>query len=166
METVLQILQYGIMPDTAAMNAVLFGARVMAGSFFALSGWHKLTDACRHATLVRTLREAGIPMIGINQWFVPAVELLGGLALISGILSPLAAMGLLIICCVASLTDGLARVYSWQPIDTADMVDDILYLPEVLYAAMLIMIIVYGPGAWTYVDLVDTISRSVVKGAL
>jgi len=41
------------------------------GSFFALSGFHKLTNKERHKTFQETLRVLGIPHVGVLQWFVP-----------------------------------------------------------------------------------------------
>jgi uncharacterized membrane protein YphA (DoxX/SURF4 family) len=52
----------GTLPAIAAMRLAL-------GSFFVLSGVHKLTNEERHKTFVETLRVLGIPRIGILQWF-------------------------------------------------------------------------------------------------
>jgi hypothetical protein len=62
----------GTLPAIAAMRFAL-------GSFFVLSGFHKLTNRERHETFVETLRVLKIPHIGILQWFVPGVEFFGGL---------------------------------------------------------------------------------------
>jgi len=62
----------GTLPAIAAMRFAL-------GSFFVLSGVHKLMNKERHKTFVETLRVLGIPHIRILQWFVPGVEFFGGL---------------------------------------------------------------------------------------
>ena len=67
----------GTLPAIAAMRFAL-------GSFFVLSGVHKLTNKERHKTFVETLRVLGIPHIGILQWFVPGVEFFGGLGVAVG----------------------------------------------------------------------------------
>jgi putative oxidoreductase len=142
----IELLHYGIdVPDVA-----LTINRVLLGVFFAISGYHKLFNPHRHAALVSTFKNLGIPAIRFNQWWVPGVEFMGGLSLVSGILAPLAAMGLMIICFVATCTAGRKRIPEFNPIDKADVVDDYLYLPEVLYMVGLIIIIMAGPG-WTVV---------------
>lgn len=128
--------------------------RLALGSFFAISGYHKLFNAQRHASVVATLKQCKVPAIGFNQWFVPSVEFLGGLSLLSGLLAPLASLGLLAICLVATLTDGIKRIASYQPIDRADYCDDVLYLPEVLYIIGLLIVLSFGPGSFTILNLI------------
>jgi len=69
----------------------------------------------------------------------------GGGVLI-GFLAPLAALGLLVIILVAIFTSGRQRIKLYMPIDEADRIDDWLYLPETLYAFMLIIIVSAGAG--------------------
>ena len=63
-----------------------------------------------------------------------------------GFLTPLAALGLIAICVVATCTDGLKRIRSWQPLDKADAVDDLLYLPEFIYVILLSFFVAAGAG--------------------
>ena len=81
-----------------APNAALTLNRVALGAFFAISGYHKLFNASRHATLTRTLQDDGVHAVPIMQWLLPSVEFSGGCALIIGLLSVLAAFGLFVIC--------------------------------------------------------------------
>ena len=136
------ILLDGIGGTLAAIAAMRFAL----GSFFVLSGIHKLTNRERHKTFVETLKALGIPRIGILQWFVPGVEFSGGLAVAVGFLTPLAALGLLVICSVALVTNSPTVVASYKPIDRADRVDDWLYQPETLYALMLLYFVAAGAG--------------------
>jgi putative oxidoreductase len=129
----------GALPAIAAMRFAL-------GLFFVLSGAHKLANAERHKTFVETLRALGIPCIGILQWFVPGVEFFGGLGVAFGFLTPLAALGLLVICSVALFTSAPTVIASYKPIDRADRVDDWLYQPELIYALMLLYFIAAGAG--------------------
>jgi putative oxidoreductase len=124
-------------------------ARIAAGVFFALSGYHKLTNAGRRATLVATLQACGIPFIPVMQWFVPGVEFLGGLGVAFGFLTPVAALGLAVICLIAAYTDGLRRIRAWGAIDRADVIDDLLYLPEVLYIVLLALFVANGAGPFS-----------------
>lgn len=121
--------------------------RVLTGLFFVLSGYHKLTNATRHKFLVQTLKDCRVPFVGVMQWFVPSVEFLGGLGVVFGFLTPLAAIGLVAVCGVATCTAGLKRIAKqYAPIDRADYVDDVLYLPEVLYILMLLPFVASGAG--------------------
>jgi uncharacterized membrane protein YphA (DoxX/SURF4 family) len=118
----------------------------VAGAFFAISGYHKLANKERHAALVSTLESDHVPLVRMNQWFVPAVEMSAGIALTmaygpAAIVAPLAAALLLAICVVATCVDGFKRIAEYQPIDKADWLDDLLYLPEVLLAVILVVIV-------------------------
>jgi putative oxidoreductase len=135
-------------------DLALFLNRLALGLFFVFSGYHKLFNKQRHATLVATLTDCGVRDVAVMQWFVPCVEFFGGLALLSGVLAPLASLGLVCVCAVACLTDGRKRVASYQPIDAADYCDDVLYLPEFLYIVGLLLVIVLGPGSITLPHLV------------
>lgn len=130
-----------------ATDEILFINRFVLGVFFAISGYHKLFNSARHAGLIATLRACHIPCIAVTQWFVPSVEFLGGIALLFGILAPLVSVGLFVICFVAYCTDGYKRVRAYAPIDKADYLDDVLYIPEVLYGLGLLVVIFAGPGA-------------------
>jgi hypothetical protein len=77
-----------------APDATLTLKRVALGTFFAISGYHKLFNASRHETLTRTMQDDGVHFVPIMQWLVPGIEFSGGCALIVGLLSALAAFGL------------------------------------------------------------------------
>ena len=145
LQTLLHILLNGV----GGVVLPYLGARVATGVFFAFSGYHKLTNAKRRMTFVATLRACGIPFIRVMQWFVPGVEFLGGLAVAFGLLTPLAAIGLATICLVAVCADGMRRVKTWDAIDRADVIDDVLYLPEVLYILLLAMFVAGGAGPFS-----------------
>ena len=123
--------------------------RIAVGTFFMLSGYHKLFNPQHHRALVDELKALGIPAIGFNQWWVPLVEFSAGGAVLVGFLAPLAALGLVVIIVVALATSGQQRIKLYKPIDEADRIDDWLYLPETLYAVMLIMVISVGAGPYS-----------------
>jgi putative oxidoreductase len=123
--------------------------RAAVGAFFMLSGYHKLFNAPRHRALVDELKALGIPALGFNQWWVPTVEFTAGGGVLIGFLAPLAALGLLVIILVAIATSGRRRIKLYKPIDEADRIDDWLYLPETLYAFMLIVVISAGAGPYS-----------------
>ena len=102
-----------------------------------------------NASFVEELKELGVPAIGFNQWWVPTVEFTGGGSVAIGFLAPLAALGLLVVILVADFTSGRQRIKAYKPIDEADRIDDWLYLPEPLYAFMLIVVISAGAGPYS-----------------
>jgi uncharacterized membrane protein YphA (DoxX/SURF4 family) len=124
-------------------------SRGAVGMFFMFSGYHKLFNAQRHRALVDELTALRVAAVWINQWWVPSVEFAAGSAVLIGLLTPLAAFGLLVIVLVASVTSGRVRIKSYQPIDRADRIDEWLYLPEILYAFMLIMFVSAGAGPYS-----------------
>src|ERR1700739_3629295 len=101
-------------------EAALLVCRVAVGTFFAISGAHKLLSPARHQALVATLKASRIPCLGLMSWFVPGVELSAGLGVAFGFLAPLAALGLICLLTVAVVTDGLGRIPSWNPTDKSD----------------------------------------------
>ena len=123
--------------------------RIAVGAFFMISGYHKLFNPEHHRALVDELKALGVPAVGFNQWWVPSVEFSAGGAVLIGVLAPLAALGLIIIILVALVTSGRQRIELYKPIDEADRIDDWLYLPETLYAVMLIMVISAGGGPYS-----------------
>jgi len=123
--------------------------RIAVGAFFMLSGYHKLFNAQRHRSIVDELKALGVPAVGFNQWWVPLVEFSAGAAVVVGLFAPLAALGLLVIILVAIATSGRQRIKLYKPIDESDRIDDWLYLPEVLYAFMLMIIVSAGAGPYS-----------------
>jgi|ERR1700722_5101460 uncharacterized membrane protein YphA (DoxX/SURF4 family) len=132
-----------------APNAALAVNRLALGVFFVISGYHKLFNAARHATLTRTLQDDGIHAVPIMQWLVPGVEFSGGLALITGLFTVLAAFGLFVVCFGALARDAIRRISAWKPLDRADWLDDLLSLPEALYCIGLLVVMLAGPGPWS-----------------
>src|SRR5579863_6955950 len=123
--------------------------RIAVGAFFMLSGYHKLFNADRHRSFIDELKALGVPAVGFNQWWVPLVEFAAGGAVLIGLLAPLAALGLLVIILVAIAMSGHRRMKLIKPIDEADRLDDFLYLPETLYASMLVIVVAAGAGPYS-----------------
>ena len=133
--------------------------RIAVGTFFMLSGYHKLFNPQRHRELAEELRGLGIHAVGFNQWWVPTVEFAAGFAVVIGFLAPLAALGLLFISFVAIATTGPQRIRLSKPIDKADRIDDWLYLPEILYVFMLITVVSAGAGPYSLDALILPLIR-------
>src|SRR6202167_1730227 len=92
--------------------------RIAVGAFFMHSGYHKLFNTERHRTFVDELKSLGVPALGFNQWWVPSVEFSAGVAVLIGLLAPLAALGLLVIILVAIVTSRRQRIKLYKPTDT------------------------------------------------
>ena len=133
--------------------------RLAVGTFFMFSGYHKLFNAPRHRTLVDELKALHVPALGINQWWVPLVEFSAGGAVVIGLFAPLAALGLIVIILIADVTSGRQRIKSYMPIDRADRIDDWLYLPETLYAFMLLMVVCAGAGPYSVDSVITALMR-------
>jgi putative oxidoreductase len=131
--------------------------RVALGTFFAISGYLKLFNAARHATLTRTLQDARVRAVPVMQWVVPGVEFSAGCALIIGLLSVVAAFGLFVICLFAFKLDAIKRIDAWMPINRADWIGDVLYLPEALYCIGLAVVVLGGPGPWSLDAVIATL---------
>lgn len=119
--------------------AIVQGA---TGAFFACSGFNKLFNRERHATIVETLKRDKVPFVGFNQWFVPGNEFVGGIALVLNIFPAFFATALFILLCVACKAEAWGRVKGYAPINRVDTLCDVLYLPEVIYLVALAAIII------------------------
>ncbi|WP_067462347.1 DoxX family protein [Actinomadura macra] len=81
--------RYPLLPD-----AGLLIGRLALGVVFIAHGWQKLNDV-GHAGVTAMFDGLGIPMPGVAATFSTWVELIGGIALIAGVLLPVA--GLLLV---------------------------------------------------------------------
>jgi uncharacterized membrane protein YphA (DoxX/SURF4 family) len=121
--------------------------------FFAASGWHKLTNAQRRIGLLATLREdlpkVGLPLsvVPFMSWWLPSWEFASGVTAVIGavfvipLLAKLAMLPIIAIMAVALVCECKSRVAAYMPIDWADYVDDVLYLPETLYLLIALAVI-------------------------
>ncbi len=142
---VLLLITHGAQSPSAALTL----NRIALGVFFAISGYHKLFNTSRHATLTQTLRDDGVHAVPIMRWLLPSAEFAGGWALILGLLSVIAAFGLFVICTGALALDAVKRIRAWGPLDRADWLGDLLYVPEALYCIGLSVVMLGGPGPWS-----------------
>lgn len=74
--------------------------RIVAGIIFAYAGWQKFGNM---AMTIDFFGKAGIPLATFSAYLVTAVELLGGIALIAGLWTRVAAKLLAIVMLVATL---------------------------------------------------------------
>lgn len=86
---------------------LLLLVRVFWGTQFAMAGWSKLHDLASTAGFFSGL---GIPFADFNAQLVAYVELIGGIALVLGLLSRLITLPLIITMLVALLTTHVASL--------------------------------------------------------
>lgn len=132
-----------------ASDLALFVVRLVVGAFFMLAGWNKLFHPVRRTSMHNKMRELNIPFPNFNAVFVPIVETVAGAMLVLGTLSVAAALALATICLVACGAEGIERIESWSPVNRKDWLATALYLPEVLYLALLVAVVVAGPGRYS-----------------
>jgi putative oxidoreductase len=126
-------------------------ARLVVGWVFMWTGWAKLNNLPQ---MIRNFTEWGIPYPEIMTPFVSGVEFIGGLLLLLGLFTRLAATPLVIVMIVAILSAKL---------DQIDSLETLLGFEEVAYMALFGWLAVAGPGA---VSLDALLQRSVPRGKL
>src|SRR6202142_1188104 len=121
--------------------------RVSIGLFFAISGANKLFVAGGTKPVFDTLVKAKVPFPRQTAYFVAGVEFICGSLLALGFLSSPSCVALLIDMVVAVLTNTLSTVP--KGLSSLNWLDDVLYLPEVLYVLIFIWLICSGPGKFS-----------------
>ncbi len=121
--------------------------RVSIGLFFAISGANKLFVAGGTKPVYETLVKAKLPFPKQMAYFVSGVEFVGGSLLAVGFFSSPACVALLIDMIVATLTSALSTIP--KGLSPLNWLDDVLYLPEVLYVLFFIWLLSSGPGRFS-----------------
>ena len=123
-------------------------ARVVVGLLFFLSGRGKLFVPERREQIRQTLIEAHVPFPELNALFVSAVELVFGLLLIFGAITPLACVMLSGVMIVAIATTAIPNI---KATSLLGWLSEFFYLPEVLCLVILVWLFFSGAG-WLSVD--------------
>jgi len=114
--------------------ALLLG-RLSVGLVFVSTGWGKVHDLPKVTAYFQSL---GIPAPGFNAVLVGYSELLCGSAIVVGLLTRLATIPLLVSMIVAILTARIGDLHG---------VFDLVGFEEFTYLAVLVMLLLLGPGA-------------------
>lgn len=141
-------LRFALVHGVGFGDVVLLVLRIGVGSFFVISGFHKLFNATPREALRETFATDGVKFAPM-MFIIPTAEFLGGLGVAFGALTIFAAAGLSVLCLGATRLDGLKRISAMKPLDALDRVGDVLYLPEILYVLCLLAVISFGPGAYS-----------------
>ena len=142
-----RLVQFALLGSSDLEQYAILLVRVSLGLFFALSGANKLFVAGGTKPVYETLVKAQVPFPHLMAYFVSGVEFVGGSLLTVGFLSSPACVALLIDMIVAILTNTLATVP--KGLSRLNWLDDVLYLPEVLYVLFFIWLICSGPGKFS-----------------
>jgi putative oxidoreductase len=117
-----------------ADSVVLLVARLTVGVLFVSTGWGKVHNL---AKVTEFFTELGIPMPGFNAALASYTELVGGLLLVLGLASRLAALPLVITMVVAIATAKKDEVHG---------LPDLFGLVEWTYLVILLVVFALGPG--------------------
>ena len=121
--------------------------RFSIGVFFAISGANKLFVAGGTKPVYDTLVQAKIPFPRFTAYFVAGVEFVCGSLVAVGFLSSPACVALMIDMIVATLTSAISTLP--KGLSPLNWLDDLLYVPEVLYVLFFIWLICSGPGKFS-----------------
>jgi putative oxidoreductase len=142
-----RLIQVALLGSSGLEQYAILLVRVSIGLFFAISGANKLFVAGGTKPVYETLVEAKAPFPRPLAYFVSGVEFIGGSLVAVGFLSSPACVALMIDMIVATLTSALSTMP--KGLSPLSWLDDLLYLPEVLYVLFFIWLISSGPGKFS-----------------
>lgn len=122
--------------------------RLGVGLFFLSSGYRKL-----FVPKTQALVESVFDKYNVPAWQRPIIlwgQLLGGLGLIVGALTPWAAAGLIIILAGAIKLSVVARYNEAKPVDLTDKICTFLCTAEVQMLMGLLALVAMGAGAYSF----------------
>lgn len=140
-------------------DIALLYARMIVGLFFILARFRWIYDPsypeapwfneARHAHLANKLEYCGLKNGSMWAPFVAWTELTAAAGLMVGLLTPLAALGLLAILIRATLCTGKEKTLRQNPIDRIDVCSCYLWCPEPIYIALVFGLVAMGAGRYS-----------------
>ncbi|WP_295808519.1 DoxX family protein [uncultured Nitratireductor sp.] len=118
-----------------SQNALVLIGRILISVIFIVSGYGKITGIGGTAGYFGNI---GLPLPVVTAWVVALLELLGGIAILVGFQTRIAAL-LLALFCVAS---GVIAHF-----DFADQMQSIMFMKNLSMAGGLLVLAAFGPGA-------------------
>jgi len=143
-----RLVQFALLGSSDLEQYAILLVRVSIGLFFAISGANKLFVAGGTKPVYDTLVKAKVPFPRQTAYFVAGVEFVCGSLVAVGFLSSPACAALMIDMVVATLTNSLSTLP--KGLSPVNWLDDILYLPEVLYVLFFAWLISSGPGKFSF----------------
>ena len=142
-----RLMQFALLGSGDLEPYAILLVRVSIGLFFTISGANKLFVSGGTKPVYETLVEAKIPFPGQTAYFVSGVEFVCGSLVTIGFVSSPASLALLIDMMVATLTSAVKTLP--KGLSPLRWLDDLLYLPEVLYVLFFVWLICSGPGKFS-----------------
>jgi putative oxidoreductase len=142
-----RLVQFALLGNSDLEQYAILLVRVSIGLFFAVSGGNKLFVAGGTKPVYETLVRAKVPFPAQTAYFVAGVEFVCGSLVAVGLLSSPSSAALMIDMIVATLTSALSTLP--KGLSPLRWLDDLLYLPEVLYVLFFIWLICSGPGKFS-----------------
>lgn len=124
-------------------DLALLVLRLVIGVIFLLSGYFKLVDGERRDKMKQSVSRAGLPQALATP--LSALELLGGLSVVLGLLTVAGAAALL------AITVGALATTAWPKAEGEGIhkLENLLYSPEAILAAGLLCLMALGAGGWS-----------------
>lgn len=137
---------------TAAAPYGLALLRIVLGIAFVVHGWSKLSGGV--GNVAGFFGSLGIPAPGLMAWVVTIVELVGGLFLIAGFLTPI--VGILL---ALNMLGAIIFAYLGQGSPFVDR-GAIAWEKEAVFGIAALCLALAGPGAWAVDDVVSDTRRA------
>lgn len=153
-----------ILSGFQAHDTVQLLLRIVLGLFFVLARFRFFYDPSkqpcllndvRHTSLTNKMQHCGWQKWpAFWAWFVACVEVFAGLGVLAGLLTTIAAFGLMVITLMGTLCTAKSKVMEQHPVDKLDYVSCYLWRVEGIYILIAAMILLGGPGAYSFDALV------------
>ena len=122
----------------------LFIVRLLSGLFLVFSGALKLIDSDQYNVILHGLTTAQIENAAFYSYCLPLLMILCGLLLIVGFLTSLSSFILFTISLLALVV--ISRIDTLIKYSGATLMENLFYLPEVLYCLIFLWLFFAGPG--------------------
>jgi putative oxidoreductase len=142
-----RLVEFTLLGSSDLEQYAILLVRVSIGLFFAISGANKLFVAGGTKPVYDTLVKAKVPFPRQTAYFVAGVEFVCGSLVAVGFLSRPACVALMIDMIVATATSALSTLP--KGLSALSWLDDLLYLPEVLYVLFFAWLICSGSGKFS-----------------
>lgn len=142
--------------DIVSPDVASFLLRIVLGGFFVLARFRWLYDPSRpdnpwfnrdrHSHLSKRICSCGYGMHPILNDLVAMVEIGAGAAVVLGLITYLALLGLLSVLAFATFCTAKEKVLAQNPVDWLDCVSDYLWRVEGVYITIALSLLALGPG--------------------